>query len=296
MNHVFFISVVIFLLGLVPLIITGVKARQYESEEHRRQFRSSVMAFAAIILFLIAYNILFTLYSELLWFKNLGFEARFWTVFRSKALLYAAEAAVSFIFLFFNSRMVLKNRGIEKSGLAAFVTALIPSLLLGIWTLRFWEKTLLFLNRAPTEFADPVFGRSIGFYLFSLPFHSSLTGWFIFLFILGLIVVGVCNLIGTKSTSVNPVDEEKRRGSLVRQVLFLISVTLLALTWNSYLAIFKLMYSSWGAVRGPGYVDVHLRLYGYYLSIAIFFAAAVILLIGIPSSRLREKQHSRSWS
>jgi uncharacterized membrane protein (UPF0182 family) len=289
MNHVFFISVVIFLLGLVPLIITGVKARQYESEEHRRQFRSSVMAFAAIILFLIAYNILFTLYSELLWFKNLGFEARFWTVFRSKALLYAAEAAVSFIFLFFNSRMVLKNRGIEKSGLAAFVTALIPSLLLGIWTLRFWEKTLLFLNRAPTEFADPVFGRSIGFYLFSLPFHSSLTGWFIFLFILGLIVVGVCNLIGTKSTSVNPVDEEKRRGSLVRQVLFLISVTLLALTWNSYLAIFKLMYSSWGAVRGPGYVDVHLRLYGYYLSIAIFFAAAVILLIGIPSSRLREK-------
>ena len=99
----FFISVVIFLLGLAPLIITGAKARQYESEERRRQFRSSLIAFAAIILFLIAYNILFTLYSELLWYRGLGFEKRFWTVFRTKALLYVAGVAVSFIFLFVNA-------------------------------------------------------------------------------------------------------------------------------------------------------------------------------------------------
>ena len=29
------------------------------------------------------------------WYKDLGFEKRFWTVFRSTALLYAAGAAVS---------------------------------------------------------------------------------------------------------------------------------------------------------------------------------------------------------
>jgi len=285
----FFISLVIFLMGLVPLIITGVKLRQYETEERRREFRSALVAFLLIILFLIGYNIVFTLYSELLWFKNLGFEKRFWTMFRSKTLLYFAGAAVSFAFLFYNVRKALEIRGIKQAGLAAFVTALVPSLLLGIWTLSLWEKLLLFINRPTTGLADPVFGRPVGFYLFSLPFYSSVTGWFIFLFIFGIILTAASSLIGTTAAGAGGFAGEGRQVSFFKQVLVLTSITALALGWNSYLALFKLMYSTWGAVRGAGYVDVHLRRYGYYLTIAIFFLTAVILLLCASNARLREK-------
>ena len=284
----FFISVMIFLLGLVPLIITGARARQNETEQRRKQFRSALLAFLLIILFLIGYNILFTLYSELLWFKNLGFEKRFWTVFRSKALLYFAGAAVAFLFLYFNARAALERSSIKNAGIASFVTALIPSLLLGIWTLRLWEKMLLFIHRPPTQLADPVFGRPVGFYLFSLPFFSSLTGWCIFLFIFGLIVVSVITAIGMQTAGDQYFEGERRKKSPANQVLFLVSITLLALGWRSYLALFKLMYSSWGAVNGAGYVDVHIRRYGYYLTIAIFFLTAVALLLATASNRLKE--------
>lgn len=239
----FFISLVIFLLGLVPLITTGARAQQYETGERRRKLRPALMVFLFVTLFLIGYNLLFIIYSELLWFENLGFEKRFWTMWWAKTLLYFAGVIVAFIFLFVNTRIAFDIKGIKKYGLAAFVTSIVPSLILGIWTLNLWEKMLLFINRPQTELADPVFGRPIGFYLFSLPLYSSLIGWFIFLFIFGLIVIIGSYLSKTNRTAGESREEEKRHRSMAKQILVLASITLLALGWNSYLAIFRLMYS-----------------------------------------------------
>ena len=54
---------------------------------------------------------------------------------------------------------------------------LVLALLAGQWGALQWEEVLLFTNRVTVGTVDPVIGKDIGFYLFSLPFLEMLKGF-----------------------------------------------------------------------------------------------------------------------
>ncbi|MDK9718706.1 MAG: UPF0182 family protein [Trichlorobacter sp.] len=121
-----------------------------------------------------------------------------------------------------------------------------------------WESVLLFINRVSVGTADPVIGRDIGFYLFSLPLFELLRGYLNFMLLATLLVTVVVYYIrGGIALTLRGllVAEQVRRHLAV--LLFLFSGVLAI---GFYLEGFGLLYGNKGAFYGAGYVDVNVRL------------------------------------
>ncbi|MFO7900069.1 MAG: UPF0182 family protein, partial [Planctomycetota bacterium] len=284
----FLLGVLILAAGALPLLLTLKKAEQLTLMERRRRLRIGVGLLAGTILALILFNVVFHFYTEYLWFAHLGYGSRFWTVLWGQVILYAIGAVVAFGFLYANLRTAMRA---VSPGLQEYVTLLVAAglaLLMGVWTAGMWEQALLFVHQAPSETVDPVFGKSVSFYLFSLPFFTEVVGWLIFLVVLTVWSAGFAAFVGINLGGSRP-DAPAVVGKLVRQAVVLAALLLLVLGWNAYLALFRLLYSEWGVVTGAAYVDVHFRTIGYYVSIAVCVLSAAALIAAGFSSEMRRK-------
>ncbi|NIR46913.1 UPF0182 family protein [candidate division KSB1 bacterium] len=287
-----FLGVLLFLLGCVPLIRTLTKADTLTRPEFRKRLQVALGILVADLFVIMGFNIFFHYYTELFWFENLGFANRFWTVFRFKIWFYLLGAGFAFVFMFVNFRSAFPKiaPGAKR---AAWFLAAISALLLGFWTSGLWEQILLYMNQVSSETADPIFGKSVSFYLFSLPLYSDVVGWLIFLVLLTLGLIGGVVFVKAQPRSRNMSVAANGRHSLFTNIrshlLSLSALLLFVLAWNFYLNIYRLMYSGWGAVTGAGYLDVHLRILGYQISLVVFVLAGVLLLVGAFSEGFRRK-------
>ena len=123
---------------------------------------------AAGVLVLAATALLFALMSfwaEMLWFRYVGYSGRFWTALVAAtvtSLIAAALAGISvFLLTPFHPR---ETRSVRRWAWVAGVA------LGGLWGLLSWEIVLQHLHRVDTGVTEPVLGRDVGFYLFTLPF------------------------------------------------------------------------------------------------------------------------------
>src|SRR5207237_8412829 len=69
---------------------------------------------------------------------------------------------------------------------------LIPAFFFGLAGGDEWDMLLRWVNQVPFGATDPVFGRDIGFYFFTLPVLEFVRGWLLVALI--VIVVGVVTL------------------------------------------------------------------------------------------------------
>ncbi len=274
------------------------------------------MVFAGLILFWWAFSI----YPDWLWFGKLNYSSVFWTVLVSKFgfglanwLLFILILAVNlYVASRFKPRFPVKSAlgreadsygplGISaKSGgflLGAIV--LVISLVLASTGSSEWDVILRFLHQQPFGGKDPIFGRNIAFYVFSLPFYLFLQGDLLALFILSAIItVGWClkngairvsNLEGFgqaegKQAAPPKIDVDPR---VIRHLIFLGGIVVLLLAWGYRLKMFNLLYSTAGAAPGAGYTDVHVNLISY--GVMIFVSLAFALLLFLSAFRTRTK-------
>jgi hypothetical protein len=154
-----------------------------------------------------------SLYPLWLWFQNLNFASVFLTTMISKTTI-GFTAAVIFLFAvgtnFFVARHYVRKHhatggqrdgGISVEGLpisektvnwAVGVFLVIVALMVGNAASAKWTTLLLYLHPKSFGIADPVFGRDVGFYVFSLPFYLFVKGWCIgFLVFCGLVALVV---------------------------------------------------------------------------------------------------------
>ncbi len=218
---------IVFAAGLIPLIVTRAKKAKISEEHYQRRLRGSTIVIIADILFIIGFFVFVNLYTQFLWFANLGYADRFLTVLRFEVVLYLAGFAAAFLFLFFTTRHPLGWLNTRLRHLGSFPMALVLALLLGIWTSGLWPKFLLFFNQVSSDLTEPIFGRSVSYYLFSLPLYSSLIGWLILLFVLA---IGVTSLslygLAQRSGAQAPDPDWSDRGirALSSQLLVLLSL------------------------------------------------------------------------
>ena len=86
---------------------------------------------------------------------------------------------------------VNRNDAIRFVKPLAILATVILSLLAASWGALRWEEVLLFTNRVDVGTVDPVIGKDIGFYLFSLPFWEILNGFAGFALVAAAAVSGV---------------------------------------------------------------------------------------------------------
>jgi uncharacterized membrane protein (UPF0182 family) len=161
----------------------------------------------------------------------------------------------------------------------SLVASILLALFAGNWGALRWEEVLLFTNRVDVGTVDPVIGKDIGFYLFSLPFWEMLKGFAGFALLATAAMVGAVYFVrgGIILTERGAAVDEKVR----RHLAVLVAVFACVIAAGFYLDSFGLLYSNNSAFYGAGYVDVNSRLLTYRILTFMTPLAGIMLAAGI---------------
>lgn len=142
-----------------------------------------------------------------------------------------------------------------------------------------WENVLLFINRITVGTADPVIGKDIGFYLFSLPLLEILRGYLNFMLLTTLLVTLAIYYIrgGIALTLRGLIIAQQVR----RHLALLLALFSCIIAAGFYLEGFGLLYGNKGAFYGAGYVDVNVRLTTLTTLTFITPVAGLLLAFGL---------------
>jgi uncharacterized membrane protein (UPF0182 family) len=258
----------------------------------------AVLALLLVALLFIGIPALAGLYIDLRWFAEVRHSEVFRTLITTKLALGAGVGLVVAACLYASTGLAFRLSrglrplylhdpdGVPRLNLAQVVTAfrlpgsIAVGFLSGLFNHQHWESWLLFRNASKFGAADPIFGRDVGFYVFSLPLFEA--GASTLLWTLGLTgaataasysVCGALALGGVPGATHRP----------ARVHLSILGAAVLAvLALEAYLDTARLLFSAHGAsVAGAGYADVTARLPALRLKLAVACIGVVLVLVSI---------------
>lgn len=259
-----------------------------ERPERRPRGRSNRWWWLLLIpfLFLILYNTILSFFADWSWHASLNLESILWTRISASLGLFVVGFLFTWLFLYVNYLIVrrLEPSGListpveqfaEASGLRistiASVAFTLFALLMGLNVAGEWPQLLLFLNQSDFGVVDPIFGRDVSFYVFTLPVLTIARGWLQSVVVATLIMVAIASGVGWRGWQV-------RTGLLLHLgVLGAFYLVLFALGYQIEAA--NLVYSRRGAVFGAGYTDVNAQLPAYNLLTVVTLIAAALLIV-----------------
>ncbi|HVL33626.1 MAG TPA: UPF0182 family protein [Actinomycetota bacterium] len=262
----------------------------------RARRRPLGLAIGVVAALLVILGIGSTFYTDVLWFKEVGYQDVLWTTIRTKVILGVIFGAAFALLLLINLWIVQKITSpsrlfsVPDEVLERYRATLQPytrlvviggSLMFGLFagsgaSVR-WREWLLFQNSTSFGTADPVFQRDIGFYVFKLPFHQFLFTWgFSTLVVITIIVAGAHYFMG----GIRP----QARGDVVApevraHLSVLLGLIVLLKAWGYRLDQFNLMFSPRGQVTGASYTDINAELPSLKLLVVIALVCSVFFFI-----------------
>ena len=194
-----------------------MQAEDVVEEERRRPGRGrviGVLAIVAIIVLLASLRGIFTLYTDYLWYDDIG-RTSVWTgILGAQIVLSVVFIALFFVLAWINLVVAdriapaLRPPGPEeellarwhqtvgrRTGLIRFVIAGFFALIAGAGAASQWNEWILFSNRVDYGITDPVFDEDVAFYVFRLPFLSFVVSWFFAAFIIIGIITAIWHYI-----------------------------------------------------------------------------------------------------
>ena len=266
------------------------------------RIKSLAILLAIVVLGLIILGRVGDALVDWLWFSSVGYVGVFWTIFTTRSLLFLAVFAVSTGLLWLSGGLALRfarqlpawpppRPAFAPPGspasllLLGYASAHVSwrllvggaAVLLGLLTaaieLTNWDVALRFLYQVPYGASDPVFGKDIGFYLFSLPAYVALKNWLLLLLFFGAVLAGA---VYWMHGDIEP-DRPPRRLSpaAVTHASVLLGLFFAVKAWSYGLDRFLLLYSDNGVVVGAGYTDLHVRLPVLWFLIALAAICAI---------------------
>ncbi|MFM7406747.1 MAG: UPF0182 family protein [Cuspidothrix sp.] len=138
------------------------------------------------------------------------------------------------------------------------IIAIIFSVILASILSQHWSKLLLSLHSIPFNDSEPLFGKNISFYIFSLPIWETLEFWLMGLCLYGLISVFINYLLSGNSLiqGIFPGFSSPQ----MRHLSGLIGSLILVFSCNYFLNRYQLLYSNNGVSYGASYTDVQAQL------------------------------------
>jgi hypothetical protein len=240
------------------------------------------------------------LYVDWLWFSSLGHSNVFLTILFSDIGIRVAVGLAFFVFLFVNlllTRQVVLEQGhvtLQEGNVVQMDTVpwqellnkkmltllflIVSTILAYLFALSVagdWALLQKFLNPSTFGVVDPIFGKDVGFYVFTLPFQIFLFNILFWTGIITILFVGLAYFISNPFRGLGAV----LANSFARAHLSgLLAFVLLVKAWGYLLQQYLLLYSARGVVFGAGYTDTNATMFAYrvLLVLAVIAAAAVI--------------------
>jgi len=248
-------------------------------------------------------------YVDVLWFVSLGYRDVFWKTLGLQTAIFTAFAVVTFLVLY-GSFLALQHGHLPDlpSGQTIYVggqplrlpvgsalrlialgVALAISLATGASMSAEWPTLALFRYAPHTigGVTDPIFGKPLNFFLFTLPAWQVLVGWLLTLAVITCLVAvffiiitgGAHALTGRKSYTA-PLSW--RGLSVTFGFLFLV------LAMRVYLSRFERVFGEHTVFTGVRYTDAHVLLPGLLLISAALVLGAIIAFtnaVAVPRGR-----------
>ena len=278
-----------------------------EPPKRRRWRRWVILAAVALV---IAFFSALSIYIETLWFGSLGYTAVYWYTFRLKLALFAIFLLSTVIILrsaFWLLERVFAANALERRIIMvnnqpvpisparimrplAWVVALFFGLVYGLGMSDRWQSFALYLNQAATGgLSDPIFQKPLGFYLFTLPIHQTLSGWLTvlaFVILCGTLLYAVLTIPQNIKSSAAANAEASR--TAYTAVSCALACFLLVLAWRVYLSRFPYLWRDHQTFSGVTYMEANYLLPGLLIiAITLIIAALLALLNAFTRRRLR---------
>lgn len=274
----------------MPPIIDHIDAPKRKFSSRQRNW---LIVIAAVVVIFILARVALSYWLDLLWFSSLGYSEIFWRTLGLEAAVFTVFAAATFLILFFALKAIRHSqqanlpraREIMLQGgrtlnisidpvlrIATWIVSLLAAFVSGTSMLSDWPTFALFLN-APrtTTVTDPIFGRPLSFFLFTLPALQTVVDWLLTL----SIIIGIAAFIVTAiAGSARAMSKEPLRNSapLWRPASLALAFFLLVLAANTWLSRFQALLEHHTIFDGANYTDVHITLPGL-----LFVCAALVL-------------------
>jgi len=268
----------------------------------RRRRRLGLVVLVVLFALLLLLSNLVPLVAEWLWFQALGYERVFTTRLVAEALLGVGIGGLVFAFLYLNLRIA--QRGLVPNPLvvqlsagaaAVDVTRLVRrlalpaalglALLFGMGAAGSWLGVLQFLHRTPFGVTDAVFGRDVGYYVFTVPviagalaLMTTLTT-FALVAAIGLYVLRRDVVVFGRRVTVEP-------SARLHLALLIALLFLLAALRVYFVRLPGLLYSTTGPLVGASFSDLHAALSGLRVAGLAALAGGALVLWGAKSQRL----------
>ena len=257
--------------------------------------RAVIIAIILVLVFGVG-GVLSRIWTELLWYQEVGQTTVFWTPIWAGVAVGLAFAVIFFV-IFFGSlyaarkispRLLAVPGGPEgevlelKSsrrwpGRLMLIVSVVIAIVVGIVYGSRWEQVFLFFNGGDFGYVDPVFGRDASFFVFTLPLWKMLVNFVGFTLLLTFVATAFVYVVDRAM-----VMNAKNRVSLAPHVKAHLSVILaaamIAKAGDYMIQTWSLNLTQNAAVFGAGYTDVNARLpVLHFLAIVSLVAAAIFL-------------------
>src|SRR6202049_4630850 len=251
----------------------------------------------------------FSYYVDVLWFRSLGYGDVFWKTFTLQWGIFTAFAAATFLVLY-GSFLALKRAHLSDLpightiliggqpvklpvepvlrlialGVSLVIAAATGGAMIGEWPTL---ALLWFAPRTSSGVVDPIFGKPLNFFLFTLPAWQVMTGWLLTLGVITcalavffiLITGGARSLTGRLSRSVT---------LPWRGLSITFAFLLLILAMRVYLGRFERLLDDHTIFGGVTYTDAHVTLTGMLVVCAALVLGVVIAVVNaarVPRGR-----------
>jgi uncharacterized protein len=268
----------------------------------RRPNRLGLVVLVLLFVLLLVLPALIQLAAEWPWFGALGYQRVFATRLVAQLLLGGVTGGVAFAFLYANLRVA--QRGLTPNPLVLVFSAGAPpvdvtqllrrlalpaafglALLFGVGVKSSWLSVLQFLHRTPFDATDPVFGRDLGYYVFTVPVVAGVLGLitalttFALVAVIGLYVLRRDVVVFGRRVTVEP-------SARLHLALLIALLFLLAALRVYFVRLPGLLYSTTGPLIGASFADLHATLTGLRVAGVAALAGGALVLWGAMSQRL----------
>ncbi len=258
----------------------------------------AVVAVVAVVL-LLSMRAIATFWTDYLWFDSLDLNGVWRRLLSAKVTLGVAATLVFFLLLWINllvadklappfapavgpeDELLLRYRELVagRQRILWLVVALVIAVIPGVSASAQWREWLLFRFGGSFGAKDPQFGTDIGFYVFRLPFLSSVVDWLFAFLVVTAVAVGVVHYLNGAIRLHQPGNRVSPNAKAHLSVLLALAALVKAADY--WLQRFELTTSGGRSFDGAGYTDVTATLPAIQLLIMVSVFAAVLLLVNI---------------
>jgi uncharacterized protein len=279
------------------------------SQPARPKSRKFLFIIAILAVIVLGSRTAISYWVDLLWFRSLGYGEVFWKTRGLEWGVFAGFAIVTFLILLgvfsalkrahsadlpHTHTILFGGQSVELPVATVLRTvavggALLVSLVTAAAMEAQWPDLALYwyAPSGASQLADPIFGRPLNFYLFTLPAWQLMAGWLLTLAIISAIMAVLFLLVSGGARAING----RLSGAIQlpwRGVAAAVGFLLLVLALHVYIGRFELLFEHHTIFDGVSYTDAHVTITGLlFVCIALVIGSVIAIAAALFNPRGR---------